>query len=104
MFFEFWLATQRLLCGTSGLQLLSTDNNFEFEAFSSILRCSVLGGAWNGLGLAKAWILRRFAFEVVKEFDVFLRCFDAILRIFDVFLRVLNEKKLCQHLNHGLAT
>jgi hypothetical protein len=68
------------------------------------LRFAVLDGAWVGLGLAKAWIWRLFVFEAVKEFDVFLRCFDAILRIFDVFLRVLNEKKLCQHLNHGLAT
>jgi hypothetical protein len=58
---------------------------FLFEAFSSILRFAVLDGAWVGLGLAKAWSLQRFAFEVVKKSDVFLHCFDVILRIFDVF-------------------
>jgi hypothetical protein len=85
---------QSLLCGTSGLQLLSKDSNFEFEAFSSILRCFVLSGTWNGLRLTKAWSLWRFAFEVVKEFDVFLHCFDVILRIFDVFLRDLDVCKI----------
>jgi hypothetical protein len=94
VFFEFWLLCKGYFVGTSGLQLLSADNNFEFEAFSSILRFFVLGGAWNGLRLAKAWSLRRFAFEVVKEFDVFLHCFDVILRIFDVFLRDLVVRKI----------
>jgi hypothetical protein len=58
--------------------------------FLQFLRCFVLGGAWSGLELAKASSFRGFGFEVVKEFNVFLRCFDVILRIFDAILRVLN--------------
>ena len=85
---------QRLLCGTSGLELLSTDNNFEFEAFSSILWAFVLAGAWNGLRLVKTWILWRFSFEVVKEFDVFLRDLYAFLRVLYVFLRNLGVCKI----------
>jgi hypothetical protein len=74
------------------MSMLKQDEILSLKVFLQFWGPFVFGEAWNRFELAKARCLRVLVFEVVKEFDVYLRGFDAFLRISYVFLRVLNEK------------